>query len=171
MQHNNIFAVIFLALFVLVQIGCSNPDSKYMKVDGTITYKGAPVDGATVIFYPVSSEGETASGITDAGGRYTVTSPQAVSGGSGVLPGDYIVTVVKREAAPPDPDQVAFEKNEIDYDELQRRLSAKANAPGAARAAAPKDLLPAKYKQQGTSDLKVTVAAGKVSTHNFTLED
>jgi len=167
MQHSKIFATALTALLVLVLTGCKNPDAKYTKVEGTITYKGEPVSGATVQFQSVIPEGESATGITDANGKYTLSSTQAKEGGRGALPGDYSVIVRKIEPSPPDPDQEAYEKNEIDYNELQARLARR--GPGATSSVR-KSLVPEKYKDAKTP-LKATVKPGKNDPFDYTLED
>jgi hypothetical protein len=168
MHHKNFFVILLLGLFVTVLAGCGSPDSKYTKVEGTITYNGQPIEGATVTFAAADSTGESAAGITDADGKYTVTSSQALRGGAGVLPGEYVVLVSKRSAPPPDPNQAAFDRGDITYDELQKRKAMKGPYASGAR---PKDELPAKYAQQNQTDLKAAVAKGKTSVHNFELTD
>ena len=158
------------ALLILVLTGCSNPDSRYSMVEGTIIYNGAPVEGATVNFQTVSPDGESASGRTDVNGKFTLTSVSAVDGGRGALPGDYQVIVTKREVAPPDPDQAAHDRGEIDYDELQSRMSRR-NPYGSGGASPPKHLLPEKYATTATSGLSATVKAGKNDPFNFELVD
>jgi hypothetical protein len=164
MKHNQIFAGILFGLFVLGLTGCSNPDSKYTKVEGTITYNGAPVDGATVTFMAVAADGESAAGSTNASGRYTLSSSGGVVGGAGVLPGEYIVRVSKREQLPPDPDQEAYNQGKITLDELQQKMSTKVLP-------IPKELLPEKYGQPSTTNLKATVNKGGVSKQDFDLKD
>jgi hypothetical protein len=169
MQHNSFFAPFLSVLLVLVLTGCSDRDHKYSKVEGTVTYNGLPVEGATVNFQPISPEGESASGITDVGGKFTLTSVNALNGGRGALPGDYNVVVSKRDPPPPDPDQAAFDRGEIDYNELQSRLNRK--GPGMARPSS-KSLLPLKYsKSGGDSVLTATVKQRKNEPFVFELVD
>jgi hypothetical protein len=132
-------------------------------VTGTITYKGQAVEGASISFLPVSPDAEPAAGRTDASGTYTLTSVYAVKGGKGVLPGEYTVLVVK-SAMPPDPDAEAYNRGEIDEQELTKRQNAKP-------APRPIELLPEKYMHPGTTDLKATVEQGKDNTFNFDLTD
>jgi hypothetical protein len=167
MKHNSFLMAIVAGLFVFVTAGCGgNPDSKYAKVEGTITYKQQPVDGANVSFLPVDANGESAAGKTDASGKFSLTSSQAVKGGQGLLPGEYRV-LVSKSVTPVDPDEEAFSQGKITYDELQTRKSAKSQIPSPSA----KDLLPEKYKQPGKTDLTATVEKGKVSTFNFDLTD
>jgi len=166
MQPKNFFSVSFIGLFFLGLMGC-NPDSKYVKVTGTVTYNGQPVEGATVTFQPLGADGESAAGITDAGGKYSVTSVYAVQGGAGVVPGDYTITVSKVDR-PVDPNEAAYSKGEITYNELQARKAAKPLLAGAGRS---KQLLPLKYTVASNSDLKVTVQKGRNPPFIFDLTD
>jgi hypothetical protein len=169
MQHNPFFASFLSVLLILVLTGCGNRDSRYSRVEGTVTYNGQPVEGGTVNFQPILPEGESASGITDAGGKFTLTSVNAINGGRGALPGDYNVVLSKVEPPPPDPDQAAFDRGEIDYNELQNRLNRK--GPGA-RGPSGKSLLPLKYSNPGgASGLTATVKRGKNEPFVFELVD
>ncbi|MGL4943945.1 MAG: hypothetical protein ACRC46_12240 [Thermoguttaceae bacterium] len=162
-----------VALSVLVAVvGCGRSDSGLIKVAGEVFYKGAPVDGATVMFSPVdlSSGAEAAAGLTDASGVFTVSTASAVQGGSGTKPGDYYVLISKRTTTV-SKDQAAFDSGEITYDELQKR---KASNPYASSGAKTTDHLPVKYSQppQGGkgSDLRATVKAGE-NKFKFELTD
>ena len=166
MQQKNFFAIFLTALFVLSLMGC-NPDSQYAKVEGTITYNGEPLEGATVSFQSTVAGGESASGVTDARGKYSVTSVYAVQGGAGVIPGDYTVTVSKR-TRPVDPDEEAYKKGEITYDELQKRNAAKPLLVGAGRS---EQLIPRKYTVASESGLKASVQKGKNPPFDFALTD
>lgn len=134
-------------------------------IEGTITYKGEPVSGAIVSFQPSTSEGESASGRTDVSGKFTLTSSHAADGGRGALPGDYVITVVRRETPPPDPDEEAYNKGEIDYSTLQARQNARPPA------APLKSLIPEKYAKGSSSGLKATVVKGKNPPLTFELVD
>lgn len=58
---------------------------------GKVTYRGQPVPGATVGFTPLG-KGRAASGVTDAHGRFELTTLRP---GDGVLPDKYQVAVAK----------------------------------------------------------------------------
>ena len=168
MQRFSRFFVSLLGFFVLVLVGCSNSDSRYTKVEGTVTYNQQPMEGANVTFLPVSAgeNNEPAAGRTDAGGKFSLTSSKAVKGGSGILPGEYVV-LVSKVVLPPDPDGEAFEQGTITYEELlDRRVKT-----AASREAAAKNVLPEKYSQRDKTDLKATVVSGKNSPFTFDLTD
>ena len=164
MRYFHVFlAMVVVGWFALALIGCS-PDNRYTKVTGTITYKGQVVEGASVSFLPFSPDAEPAAGRTDANGEFTLTSVYAVKGGKGVLPGEYTVLVVKSEM-PPDPLVELFNQGKITSEELEKRQSARVVG------LRPIELLPVKYMQPGTTDLKATVEKGKDNTYNFDLTD
>jgi len=171
MQHNFFFTALFAGLSLLVFAGCNNPDSRFVRVEGQITYKGTPVDGATVTFMADDGSGEGGSGTTDSSGRYTLTSGGAQNAGSGVVAGSYIVRVqkVERTETNVDPDVAAHRRGDFDYDELQRRLAAKGGE--SASTFTTEYLLPQKYDSPATTPLRATVEQGRRSTQNFDLTD
>jgi len=106
---------------------------------GTVTLGGSPVGGAAVMFVPAGSGSQrAASATTDASGNFTMGTlkPQ-----DGVMPGDFIVTVIKHEQYGPPPEKVLNDGGEY-VTPLHPT----------------KNVLPEKYSQKGTSDIKVTVA-------------
>ena len=143
-------AAFLVGLVLSASLGCSgdkagNPNGR--PATGTVTYKGQPVDGATVSFI---SPSVSAFGSTDAQGKFKLRA----SDGENVALGDYQVTVVKKEFTPPPPPP-----SEQDY------VPPAEDAPAAPE---PKDLLPAKYKTVKDTPLKATVTAdGK---NDFPLE-
>lgn len=68
-----------------------------VKVSGTVTYQGRPVEGATVSFRPVDGT-RAASGRTDSYGRFYLTS---LHPGDGAFPGAYKVSISKVEDTDP----------------------------------------------------------------------
>ncbi len=117
-------------------LGCSGAHGT-ASVSGTVTYKGQPVDGATVILHPKADDltAKPAQGKTDSGGRFTVTTyfgPGEQP--AGAMPGDYAVTVTK-------------------IDEPQGAFDPHKDPP-------PKNHLPAKYSTPQQSSLNVTIKPG-----------
>lgn len=167
MKNFNLLLCALLAVTSVAFLGC-NKDKGYKAVTGTVTMDGAPVEGATVTFYNQDSTGEPGGGKTDATGAYTVTSSGASNGGKGLLPGTYKVTVMKYEEVV-DPDQEAFDKGEIDYDELQKRKGK--TMSGTRTGGAPKLLTPAQYANPGGTPLSVTVSTNpQENVFDFNLE-
>jgi hypothetical protein len=62
----------FVAALLLCFVGCSQGDAPTLAdTQGIVTYKGRPLDAANVSFVPES--GPIAVGVTDAEGRFTLT--------------------------------------------------------------------------------------------------
>jgi len=90
------FATVLLVILGLeTVIGCGDGRPARIAVTGSVTYKGKPLDGASVTFVPKGAR--PASGQTDAQGRFTL---QTFSAGDGVIAGDHVVCIVK---SMPDP--------------------------------------------------------------------
>jgi hypothetical protein len=101
MQYNTgqqkspiVFAWLCLAL-LLLPAGCSKVARVpgLVKCEGTVTWNGTPVEGATVTFYPQHPNGRGGVGMTDAKGKFKTTTLHV---DDGIEPGEYIVTVTKR---------------------------------------------------------------------------
>lgn len=145
MRHG---AVLLLAS-CLYLIGCEAvPENQKgtVPVKGVVTFSGSPVAGATVTFL-APKDGRSASAVTDAQGRYALTTFRR---GDGALPGDYNVIVMKFEV-------VTGGQTGQKYVPVQETPE-------------PKNLLPSRYAQPGKSDLKATVAAdAKANVFDFAL--
>lgn len=143
-----------VGLCCFVVMGCDS-GLKTEYVEGVVTLDGTPVEGATVIFSPVDDEvGMSASGTTDADGKYTLTAtdPTAkVSGGT--LPGEYKIMVTKAVSteefvgAEEGGDDEGNTYAEVEYDWL----------------------IPEKYSRGKTSGLTATVTAGGDNEFDFPL--
>lgn len=132
-------------------VGCAGGDSNppTYPVTGTVTYKGQPADGATVILVPISAEAKGATGTTDAEGKFTMTT---FVNGDGARPGDYAVKVFKYEFQDPGPTEAEMETNTtLEEEEEMYDPDAESEAPPA------KNLLPQKYASETTSGFKHTV--------------
>lgn len=143
------FALLAIAASAVLVSGCAK-DTGHRKTTGVVTVDGAPIEGATIVFIPNVQGGESGSAITDAQGAYS-----AVSGsvGEGLLPGEYKVTISKRETVV-DPDQAAFEAGEITYDELQERNRAKGLS---GTGSVGESLVPEVYSSAAATPLTITV--------------
>ncbi|MGQ9769801.1 MAG: hypothetical protein ACUVQG_04535 [Thermogutta sp.] len=157
-------AVLATCCFTLFFIGCKKAaDNRPARVPATVTvtYRGAPVEGATVTLHPTTPEGKAAFGRTDAQGRAVLGTFDARDG---AIPGDYGVTVTKVEGGD---DAAQTAPSEIG--------AMPANAPGGgpppAPAANPKHLVPAKYSDINTSGLRVTINATGENKFTFDLQD
>jgi hypothetical protein len=67
----------------------AEPDAAPVKVSGTVTFDGKPLDGATVTFHPEAKDGKKATGKTDANGNYTLKT----DGAEGAAPGKHRVLI------------------------------------------------------------------------------
>jgi hypothetical protein len=75
---------------MLVALGCSKG---LVRVSGKVTLDDKPLEGAEVSFVP-DGGGHAASGFTGSDGTFRLTT---YTTGDGVEPGDYKVTVIKKE--------------------------------------------------------------------------
>jgi len=88
-----------LAILVMANCGCGQSSDRWISArpqttlaSGTITFDGAPLEGAVVVFHPDSPDGIGASAVTDEAGKFELkTFPPEC----GVVPGEYSVTVMK----------------------------------------------------------------------------
>ena len=78
-------AIAVLWLFVA---GCTQ--SETVPVTGTVRLHGKPADKAEVMFNP--KQGRLATGVTDAEGRFTLSTATA---GDGAMPGEYVITLAE----------------------------------------------------------------------------
>ncbi len=143
-----------LAVMLVVLAGCqSRPTDpnrpKTVPVSGTVTYKGQPVEGATITF--VSTAGKRgAVATTDAAGHFTMTTFEPKDG---AIPGTY---------------QVSIQKTVLEGAPAEEATGKGGEEPPAGVA---KDLLPAKYKNAATSGLTVEIKEGGTKDLKFELTD
>ncbi len=89
-----------LALVLLMTVsGCGRNDDlpETASTEGTVSWQGQPVAGATVAFSPESG-GKIASAKTDEDGHYELTTFEPYDG---AIVGQHAVTIVKRVPMPP----------------------------------------------------------------------
>jgi len=127
--------LLFITLLTTVAlVGCGGSKLATIKVSGTVTLDGAPLADASVNFVPkTEGQGHAAYGKTDAEGRYQLQTLQG-DPDAGTTPGEYLVTISKREA--------------VVSDESGR------SPPPV------KSLIPTRYNKPETSELTATVAKG-----------
>ena len=134
---------------ILATVGCGkDAGGSLAKVSGTVTVDNVPTPGLTVTFYP-KGQGRTAQGVTDAAGKYTLTTLQP---NDGAIVGEHEVSITMPIAGgasgpPPMP-------GTREYD------AAKAKT----------EPFHPKYKVQTTSTLTATVEAGKANDIPFNLD-
>jgi hypothetical protein len=122
----------------------------------TVTYKGAPVEGANVLLSPQSGK-YSAAGITDPSGNAIMKTEAKYEG---VVLGEYLAIVTKREKLdyepPPRPEDPS--KYMAWVEEVKKQP-------------VPKRLLPEKYASFQSSGLSVTVSQGSPVQKTFELTD
>lgn len=134
--------------------GCGKGDTpEVAPVEGTVLYKGQPVEGANVSFH---SEGAPRAGyaVTDAEGKFVVST---FGSRDGAVPGDHVVTVSKAGEQAPAAATNQPPKPEELTKMYQQNFKTKAE-----------NKLPTKYSSRDTSPLKFTVT--KDAPNNFNLE-
>ncbi|QDV49426.1 carboxypeptidase regulatory-like domain-containing protein [Gimesia fumaroli] len=99
--------LLILFLMTITSTACSGPsEDKWTKqrpqtfpASGTVTFKGAPLEGATVIFRSNSGEPQAAVGRTDQEGKFQL---RTFEDGDGAIAGEHSVaiTCVKTEGPP-----------------------------------------------------------------------
>ena len=128
---------------VMILTGCGGSEfPATYPVTGTVNYKSKPLDGATVTLVPKDLAGRSASGITDADGKFALSTyfgPEHSP--TGALPGEYAVTVSKSA------ERVVPEG----LDQWQAQQWVTKQGP-------PKSLVPKKYSSPELSGLSATVA-------------
>lgn len=146
-----LWAVVFLG-------GCGGAKEvpnrpKTVPAKGVVTYKGQPVEGATVTFMAQSAKEKGATGMTDAKGQFQL---MTFAPGDGAVPGSYRVKVSKTEMKP----QVSEEQ------EKSLKSSGKRVPPPIVQ-----EGLPKKYKSETTSGLTAEVKESGDNAFTFELKD
>lgn len=133
------FLLTGLAIVALALSGCGEGGPPVSEVEGVVTYKGAPVEGAQVTLG--YDDGKQAMGTTDASGKFEL--------GSGSKPGaplgSAVVTITKFASAAP-----VVGGSPEDMMKMQKEGSS----------ASPTNQLPAKYASGETSGLTADIKAG-----------
>ena len=146
----NICGSLGIFTFGTTMVGCGPSYIDTVKVEGTVTYKGEPVDGASIMFSPIDEGGSPAYGRSDAAGKYIVQTQQGRIGG-GTTPGQYKVTVRKTVDVP------------------SGKMQAKPEG-GEEPILVGKEMLPKKYKFGDSSPINATVEPGKDNVIDLRLE-
>jgi hypothetical protein len=136
-------ACVVLAAIVLAGCGSSG-GAPTSKVTGVVTYKGTPVADAGVTFTP--EKGRPASGITDAAGKFTLS------------------TFAKDDGAVPGLHKVAVTPNASQIEPMP-------GTPEAAAAAVGKPPFPKRYNNPETSALTADVKDGEDNNFTFDMTD
>jgi hypothetical protein len=154
-----------LLICIALSLGCPQAEvdrPPTHPVTGTVTYNGEPVEGANVTFV-AAGEGQGAAAVTDASGKYSLST---FASGDGAVAGEYGVKIVKFEGgaaeAAGDAGAEPMEPGGVPDEMLGGGEEGEDTGP--------KDLLPEKYADPSTSGLSATVAEGS-NTFDFPLAD
>lgn len=149
-------AICFLT--ILSTPGCSGRGGKrpVKSVTVTVTYKGKPVEDATVTFISSEADAPAAYGQTNAQGVAKPTTPDI---GEGVILGTHKVLVSK--------EQIVKEKKSAD----QESADYVPPPPGGAPVPTVKHLIPEKYSLPGESPLTAEVTSSGPADFKFDLTD
>jgi hypothetical protein len=120
-----------LATVLLLLAGCNRSGLNLAPVEGVVTFNGAPLEKAGVLFKPTS--GPIAIGTTDSQGHFTLMTANK----NGALIGDHRVSISKTEQLAPQVPGEHFPRYQTKY------------------------LIPQKYGSPETSELTATVKSGK----------
>jgi hypothetical protein len=138
-----VLALLFLYIAYKVLFG-SGGGPALTRVRGTVTLAGKPLPGAVVTFHPVAKEGRVAVGETDRMGHFGM---KTAGLGSGVIPGEYRVTIAK----------MASDEKLMDPDEAKKFIGQTGKLPPEPKVT---NVVPAKYAGVQTSGLSATVKSG-----------
>lgn len=129
-----------------IALGCAEPKLKgLVPASGTVTFNGEPLDEAAVCFTPkeFKTGDRLGTGKTDVQGRFELRT----IGELGILPGEYVVVVIKNEIIP----------------------GRQASPPGRPAPTEVKPLIPKRYGSPKTSDLNVVVDKSGIRDMQLTL--
>lgn len=155
----NRVANVALALVLIATVGCSSKPKdqpNLAPVSGRVTFKGKPVEGATVAFHGAKSP-RAASGRTDGDGRYKLT---MFNTNDGAVLGENVVTIMKVNSATQQTTAISIDTGGDAYTKAMNSAAAGAKSDSE---------LPEKYGSKDQSGLSRTVAEGN-NEFNFDLE-
>lgn len=151
--------------------GCSGKGDlpKLAPADGTVTYQGKPVAGATVTFAP--DKGPLAMAVTDLNGKFTLNTGTF----PGVVVGPVKVGIIATPAAQGAGSDLSAiskrpqnDKEAAAYLEKANELQQKFAEGENPEALQPKSLIPEKYTKVDTSGLSFTINAN--GDNHFTID-
>ena len=153
--------VLSLVLVTPCLVGCGGSSGRpdLFKVTGTVTFKGAPVEGATVSF--ASDKARSATGVTDANGKFSL---MTFDTNDGAIAGEHSVTIIK--AASEGSAAVITQENAMEM--MAKNMGTVNAGQKQAAEAKPNYALPAKYADAKTSGEKRTVSS--VDSNDFKLD-
>lgn len=155
-----VLPAIITSIVLMLTSGCgeSIPDDipPLTPVTISVTYKGSPVEGASVLLAPQSGD-YSAAGLTDASGLAIMKTNGMYEG---VAAGTYDASVTKREKV--DLDIGPTPSDPAEYAEYSKKLKA---------LRVPEHLVPEKYSSFAKSGLSISVTQGEPVSETFQLTD
>jgi hypothetical protein len=145
------FSISVLAAIMLFVACGPSADIKTVPATGMVTYKGKPVEGATISFIPDGPQ-RAATAISGPNGKYELTTLDQ----TGAMPGNYTVLVRKLDIPAASTAPVSMEE----------ALKLNTRPPPA-----PKDLVPSKYSDPARTPLRFEVKAREANVFNIELTD
>jgi len=156
--------VLTLVLVTPCLVGCGEASSRpdLHKVTGTVTFKGTPVEGATVTFSCAASP-RSARGDTDANGKFSLTTFDT---NDGAIVGEHAVTITKMASG-----TESGAMSQENAKEMMAKNMGTMNAEKSSETNKPKMELPARYADAKTSGEKRTVSAADTNDFKFDLTE
>lgn len=148
--------ILFVAITVLSLVGCGSKAGKGA-LSGKVTYKGQPVNGASLLLLPASGEGAETLIPVGQDGTFSTT---------GVPPGEYKVIVKPAESSSRLPSAAELKNMPADK-KAKAEENLKRMQEGQGKPTIP---FPDKYKSHLSTDLKLTVGKGGQNS-NLELKD
>lgn len=165
-SRRNINATAGLCLVLIAGvIGCGEQQDgaakqlPTLRVKGLVTYKGTPVDDATISFHPVTAGNPGAVGKSNSAGEFSLRTYKA---GDGAPEGEYQVSVQKSEIGGIEQKSGA---------EMFKDMEKQAQSGHQAVVERPLSLIPEKYARPQTSGLSAKVEANGTNEFTFELKD
>ena len=145
-------------------VGCSSSSSgpKLVPADGTVTFQGKPLAGATVMFVP--EKGPFAMGITDVNGKFQLSTGTS----RGVVVGPVKVSVTAAEGGKQEDPGAASKRPQTPAEtaEFMKKAEEFSKAAVSGKAdAQPKSLIPEKFGKVETSGLSYTIKPNAGENH------
>lgn len=96
MMHRWLCGLMAISLLCIL-VGC-NSKPQTVQVEGIVKLDGKPLEGASVLFFPMGKNSQAARGTTDSAGVFHLST---FAQEDGAIPGEYKVLVTKTDASQP----------------------------------------------------------------------
>lgn len=148
--RSGVAAALLAGLTLASGCGKAHPDRPAVyRASGVVTLNGNPVEGVLVNYQSTTDANRVAYATTDSAGKFALTTFET---GDGAVAGDHVIKLMKVEATP------------------ATTAAVPPGAPGR-RTPPPKSLIPKKYTDYKTSELKATVNTSGTNSATFELKE